>query len=365
MRYVYENDLLPLIAFRSETGRPGGRLLSLEGKDSAPAPDYKGAAEATAQGNLDATRAAAAANRVNQYTPYGNLTYSHNPTETIDYAAYNAAMDKYNSDLKAYNEYLANPTAGQQTPNYSGVNDYFYNGTNGPTVTAPQAPIKPTEDTFKTTNPDEGWSATQTLSPTEQAKLEANNKLSLGLLNTAQTGLGYVDKLLSNGGSLDESKLSQMPISGQSVQDAIFSRLQPQLQKDRAALSTQLANKGLMEGSEAYKNAMLTQDQKENDLYTDAALQGINTALSARQQGIQEQYAGQDRPLNIVNALRTGNQVQLPNFANIPQQQTSTGADLLGASQLQGQYNSAQTASNNASTTGTIGSIATAIAAYY
>jgi hypothetical protein len=41
-----------------------------------PAPDYTGAAQATAAGNLDAARAAAAANRVNQVTPYGNLNYA-------------------------------------------------------------------------------------------------------------------------------------------------------------------------------------------------------------------------------------------------------------------------------------------------
>ena len=42
------------------------------GKGSSPpppAPDYAGAAQATAAGNLEAARANAAANRVNQYTP--------------------------------------------------------------------------------------------------------------------------------------------------------------------------------------------------------------------------------------------------------------------------------------------------------
>ena len=50
------------------------------GKSSSapPAPDYTGAANATAAGNLDAARAATAANRVNQVTPYGNLDYSIN-----------------------------------------------------------------------------------------------------------------------------------------------------------------------------------------------------------------------------------------------------------------------------------------------
>ena len=40
-----------------------------------PPPDYAGAAQATAAGNLDAARANIAANRVNQYTPYGSLEY--------------------------------------------------------------------------------------------------------------------------------------------------------------------------------------------------------------------------------------------------------------------------------------------------
>jgi hypothetical protein len=55
----------------------GGGFLGLGPAPSAPAaPDYAGAAQATAQGNLEAARAATAANRVNQVTPYGNLDYT-------------------------------------------------------------------------------------------------------------------------------------------------------------------------------------------------------------------------------------------------------------------------------------------------
>jgi hypothetical protein len=55
----------------------GGGFLGLGPAPSAPAaPDYAGAAKETAEGNLDAARAAAAANRVNQVTPYGNLNYT-------------------------------------------------------------------------------------------------------------------------------------------------------------------------------------------------------------------------------------------------------------------------------------------------
>jgi hypothetical protein len=53
-----------------------------KGGGAPPPPDYAGAAQATAAGNLDAARTAAAANRVNQVTPYGKLTYSMNPNDT-------------------------------------------------------------------------------------------------------------------------------------------------------------------------------------------------------------------------------------------------------------------------------------------
>jgi hypothetical protein len=55
----------------------GGGFLGLGPAPSAPAaPDYSAAARETASGNIDAARAATAANRVNQITPYGRLEYS-------------------------------------------------------------------------------------------------------------------------------------------------------------------------------------------------------------------------------------------------------------------------------------------------
>ena len=61
----------------------GGGFLGLGPAPSAPAaPDYTGAAQATAAGNLTAAQAAAAANRVNQVTPYGNLNYNQTGTDS-------------------------------------------------------------------------------------------------------------------------------------------------------------------------------------------------------------------------------------------------------------------------------------------
>lgn len=88
------------------------------GKSDAPdPPNYAAAAQETAKGNLEATRAATAANRVNQYTPYGNLVYNQTPT----------------------------------------------NGPDGKL------------------NPDAGWSSTVNLSPTGKLLLDQQNRTSLGL----------------------------------------------------------------------------------------------------------------------------------------------------------------------------------------
>lgn len=52
------------------------------GGSAPPPPDYTAAAQQTAQGNLQAARAAASANRVNQVTPYGNLDYAITGTDS-------------------------------------------------------------------------------------------------------------------------------------------------------------------------------------------------------------------------------------------------------------------------------------------
>ena len=88
-------------------GLLGGVTNMLFGSPTQPAtPDYTGAAQATASGNLDAARAATAANRVNQVTPYGSLNYSvsgqdpyGNPTWTATTALSPDQQQLYNYDI--------------------------------------------------------------------------------------------------------------------------------------------------------------------------------------------------------------------------------------------------------------------------
>jgi len=261
------------------------------GKESSapPPPDYAAAARETATGNLDAARAATAANRVNQVTPYGSLNYSI------------SGSDPY-----------GNPT----------------------------------------------WTATQSLAPAQQQLLDYQNQTSLGLGQLANKGLGYVSNMLDN--PFDTSALPSTGFNpSQSYQDAYMQRLAPQIQQGREALDVKLANQGIPVGSEAYRRAMLTQSQRENDLLAAATTQGFGVGQQARQSALQEQAYLRNEPLNTLSAVRTGAQVTGPQFVNSAQQATTAGPDILGATQMG--YNAqmgaanAQNAANNAMTQGLFG----------
>jgi hypothetical protein len=261
----------------------GGGFLGLGPAPSAPAPpDYAGAAQATAQGNLDAARAATAANRVNQVTPYGNLNYSI------------TGQDPY-----------GNPT----------------------------------------------WTATQTLSPAQQQLLDYQNATSIGLGQLAGQGLGYVQNMLQT--PFDTSALPSTGFNpSQSYQDAYMQRLAPQLQQGREQLQQRLANQGIDIGSEAYDRAMMQQAQRENDLLAAATTQGFGVGQQARQSALQEAAYLRNEPLNTLSAVRTGAQVQGPQFVNSAQQATTAGPDILGAAQMgynaqMGNFNAQQAAQAN------------------
>jgi hypothetical protein len=153
----------------------------------------------------------------------------------------------------------------------------------------------------------------QHLSPSNQALFEKNQGINLNLADVAQQGIGYVKNTLNK--PFDASQLPQQQINpGQTAQDAIMSRLAPQLQREDQQLNTSLVNQGLRPGGEAYNNAMTLQSQRANDLKLQAALQGIGVGQQARQQGIQEQEFLRTEPLNVLNAVRSAQQVSTPQF---------------------------------------------------
>jgi len=260
----------------------GGGFLGLGPAPSAPAaPDYTGAAQATAAGNLAAAQTATAANRVNQVTPYGNLNYEITGTDPN-----------------------GNPT----------------------------------------------WTATTSLSDIGQQLLNNQNQTSLGLGSAINAQLGQVQDVM---GQPFNPNLPSTGINpGQSYQDAYMQRLAPQLAQSRESTQAQLANQGVVPGTQAYENAMRQQAMKENDLLLGATTQGFGVGSQANQQAFNQEMTKYNMPLNTLSALRSGSQVQNPSFVNSAQQATTGGADLLGASQMgynaqMGNFNAQQAAQQN------------------
>ena len=193
----------------------------------------------------------------------------------------------------------------------------------------PYGQIEYTQDA---TDPDR-WTQTQTLSPEAQDTVNRQIALSNDYAQIAQTGLDKARGSLENP-ELDTSQLPARAINvGQTAQDAIMSRLDPRFAQQEDQLRTRLANQGITLGSEAYGREMNQFGQNRNDAMMQAALQGVNLDQANRGAALQEQAYLKDRPLNLINALRTGAQVQNPQFQQFANQQTTQGPDMLGAAQ--------------------------------
>ena len=254
------------------------------GKSSSPAPDYTGAAQATAAGNLAAAQTATNANRVNQITPQGSLTYGR-----------------------------------------------------------PQ-------------NADDPWTVTQSYSPDQQNIYRQNNQLSSGLLGLAGNTLGQIGSNMAH-----QTTLADLPSTGmhpgESGQQAYMRMAAPDLAMARETAESTAAQSGITQGSAAWNNMQRQLGVNENNAQDHAITSGFGMGQQAQQQGMQIDTALKSQPINMIGALRTGSQVSNPQFSNVPQQQTTTGADLLGAATQAGNY---QTASNNASQSGINGLMGTA-----
>lgn len=291
-----------------------------KGGDAPEAPDYRAAAKETAQGNVEAARIATKANRVNQYTPYGNLIYTQGGgSPTFNQAGYDAA-------LKAYQ---AQQGGGGRAP--TSVQDAFSGlggGKGGESPGAPSYGTAPNAADFWIPaggDPDR-WSSQIELSPVGQQLLDYSNEAQLGLGKQTGQALGRVEDTLSKPFDYD---------SVGALSDAAYKantdRLDPQWQQREAMERTRLANQGLTYGGEAYSNAMRDFNSGRNDAYSQAR----RDAFAMMPQTFQLSSALRSQPLNELNALRTGSQVTNPQFTPVPQQQTTPGANYLGAAQAQ------------------------------
>ena len=227
-------------------------------------------------------------------------------------------------------------------------------------------------DTYSWSDPSTGatynlprFTSTQLLSPAQQGihDLGVQSKTNLAGLAANQSGMlrdVYGQPINTSGGPSagDPNALGGFNFSDTygnaddfssdraRVEEAMYQRLEPQLQRDRGQLEARLADQGIKIGSPAYQAAMdqfgrqLTDTRlgitekggTEQKLLNDMAAQKAgfyNTAQGQRMTAAQarmdaesknrarwltEQYAQRNAPLNEIASLMSGSQVSQPNF---------------------------------------------------
>lgn len=219
---------------------------------------------------------------------------------------------------------MGNPLGGKggssppQTPNYAAAAQ----DTSKSQMTSQYTPYGSQVYSYDPSAPS-GFRSDINLTPQAQNTLDTQMALSGGLANTANQQLPSVQEQYSR--PMDLSSVPQIENQAYQAQTA---RLDPQWDMLRTQQETKLTNQGLRPGGEAWDNAMRSFNQGQNDAYSQARLNAIQTMP----QTYQLAASTYNQPLNTFNALRTGAQVQNPTFGATP------SANYLNAAQAQGQF---------------------------
>ena len=229
------------------------------GKPPAPpaAPDYTGAAVAQGAANVETARASAKLSNPNVYSPYGTQLVS------------------YEGDVPTIRQTLtpeAQRTLEAQQAlqgNLARLGGTAYTNAFG-TLSTPFSFGGQVQTQF-----NQGGAL--------------QNAPSAGQYGLAQGG----PNAPTLNSQLDLSNIAKMPVNaGTTAQEAIMRRLEPSLARQRTSTETQLINQGLRPGTEAYDNAAGILGEQENDLRSQAALQGLNLDIGANQQGFNQALQG-------------------------------------------------------------------------
>ena len=186
------------------------------------------------------------------------------------------------------------------------------------------------------------YEAITQLSDAAQRRYDTTNRVQQNMADVGETLSGQI--MDSTGRPISYEGLPELAGSGgyqdriRQVEDAMYSRLTPQMERARASLETTLANRGIRPGSEAYDRAMRNQGETENDArmqvtlgsgQEQSRLAGLDSATRA--QLLQERTSQANEPINRLMAILGGTQVNQPNYQTYQPQAmpTTSVADIM------------------------------------
>jgi hypothetical protein len=258
-----------------------GLILYFSKPDAPTPPDYAGAATAEGQAGIQTAIVNSLLNRANQTSPLGSQTWEQTGTTQV-------------------------PGVGNQ-----------------PAVTVPN------------------YASSINLTPEGQQLLDADMRQKLGLAGLADTSMGQVASSISS--PLDLA--STRPNYNQKVADALYDRatryLDPQWAQGESDERTRLANSGFSQQNEGYGKAIEDFGRRKEFAYggarDTATAAGEAVGTQQRQQDIAELLLQRQQPLAELNALRTGAQPGMPGFPSTAVGANAQPANIVGATQAQGQ----------------------------
>lgn len=256
------------------------------------APDPKRIANEQTRSNIATAVAQARLGMANQVTPFGSVTYTENAPPAASLSAPPAAAPQ--PQIVGYRTVYAGGNDDDNMVGGASRREPIYGE-----IAAPANGVSQNSGNYVPQ-----FTATQSFSPEVQRVFDALYGQSGQPLSFSGPGLtGFDSGSLPAMTGLDMSgapgmrgyDFSALPelqdIGGvpgiqagigpddfsadrQKVEDAMFARLNPQIERDRAAMETRLFNQGVMPGTEAYREAMAQLERSIADQRTSITLAG-------------------------------------------------------------------------------------------
>jgi len=237
-------------------------------------------------------------------------------------------------------------TAGAQTG--SNIQTGIANSVMGnPNVVGPQGSTTYAEsgEVHNITGPDgqsykvPRYTQTNTLSQGEQGIYDLNTqaRTNIGQIGVDQSA--RIGELLGKPVDYSDLKLDPNSFSAdrQRVEQAMYQRMQPQLDRSREAEENRLVNQGFQRGTEGFTSAMGDLGRQENDMRLAITAAGLDEqqgmygmARDAAGYEMARRSGERNAPINEITALMSGSQVNQPNVPGYNPAQIA-GTDVQGA----------------------------------
>lgn len=163
----------------------------------------------------------------------------------------------------------------------------------------------------------------ETLSDSQQKLYDQQSALGSQMNTLAGQQLDRLGSTLNSPLNLDglPEAPGDMGAYRQTVADAMFARLNPQLDRDRNALESKLIAQGLQRGTTAFNDAADESNRQANDARSQVDLASGSEArelasaqATARERALQERLAVRNQPISEITALMGGGSPTLPQF---------------------------------------------------